>query len=118
MAMKVAARRLLADLAAKSRVGSCRALSGSGRVLSEEEKAAENVYIKKVEKERAEAAARLGVKVEEIVKPTDAPLSEAGKAEGAKKSRNVAVYAGIVGLIGLAYVLTKGKEPQKEKDRQ
>lgn len=47
MAMRAAARRLLADVTSRTRVGSSRGFSGgSGRVLSEEEKAAENVYIK------------------------------------------------------------------------
>ncbi|KAK8478836.1 hypothetical protein V6N13_145184 [Hibiscus sabdariffa] len=39
--------------------------SGSGKVLSEEEKAAENVYIKKIEQEKLEKLARKGPKPEE-----------------------------------------------------
>eukprot|EP00270_Netrium_digitus_P008296 TRINITY_DN2474_c0_g1_i10.p1 TRINITY_DN2474_c0_g1~~TRINITY_DN2474_c0_g1_i10.p1 ORF type:complete len:117 (+),score=21.70 TRINITY_DN2474_c0_g1_i10:53-403(+) len=55
---------------------SCRMTTGSGRVLSEEEKAAENVYIKKMEAEKIE---KLKKKQEGEVKKADTEQKVAEK---------------------------------------
>ncbi|GAV72353.1 IATP domain-containing protein [Cephalotus follicularis] len=55
MATRSALSRLTVTRSMKSTLGATRYFSdGKGRVLSEEERAAENVYIKKMEKERLE----------------------------------------------------------------
>ncbi|KAK9734568.1 hypothetical protein RND81_04G149000 [Saponaria officinalis] len=88
-----------------------RRFSSGGKILSEEEKAAENVYIKKMEKEKLEKAARQGPK------PAEAPASGSGapSVTGAAKTSgpdassskvssykilNYAVLAGTVTLLG------------------
>ncbi|KAH7680682.1 hypothetical protein IHE45_05G008500 [Dioscorea alata] len=98
----------------------------SGKVLSEEEKAAENVYIKKMEQEKLEKLARKGVN-----NPGDqASATAAGdaKASGSAasstagvstdKNRNYAVLAGaIAGLSALGwYLLSKPKKTEETTD--
>uniref|UniRef100_A0A0E0QMC6 Uncharacterized protein n=1 Tax=Oryza rufipogon TaxID=4529 RepID=A0A0E0QMC6_ORYRU len=56
MAVVAAASRVQARLAA--RLAPRRLLSSGGKVLGEEEKAAENIYIKKMEQEKLEKLAR------------------------------------------------------------
>ncbi|KAI4334222.1 hypothetical protein L6164_018938 [Bauhinia variegata] len=94
--------------------------SGSGRVLSEEEKAAENVYIKKTEQEKLEKLARKGPQPEQKpatgsgVSATDAK-SSASSATGTStekvstdKYRNYAVIAGTITAFGALGWYLKG----------
>ncbi|KAL2485583.1 Uncharacterized protein Adt_30339 [Abeliophyllum distichum] len=103
-----------------------RRLSSSGRVLSEEEKAAENVYIKKKEQEKLEKLAREGPK------PEKTPATGSGgtgsvsdaKTSGQTSStpkvstdsyRNYAVVAGIAtafAAFGWYYGLRKKESDQ------
>jgi len=85
----------------------------SDRVLGEEERAVENVYIKKMEKEKMEKLLRQGFSAEEAKaaisgSPTASP--EAAKAAAAAATKlstdgntNYAAIAGVVGGAGLAY---------------
>ncbi|XP_020588958.1 uncharacterized protein At2g27730, mitochondrial-like isoform X1 [Phalaenopsis equestris] len=101
-----------------------RRLSSSGKVLGEEEKAAENVYIKKIEQEKLEKLARKGPI------PADQPAPESAAAAELKprgsssssgvstdRNRNYAVLAGtITGLSALGwYLLSKPKKSISEE---
>ncbi|MQL96460.1 hypothetical protein Taro_029142 [Colocasia esculenta] len=121
-----------AAAAAAARVASryiTRRFSTGGKMLSEEEKAAENVYIKKVEQEKLEKLARKGVKPEEQPpaatgsSATDAkPSQPAGSSTAGvstDKNRNYAVLAGTitaVGAFGWWYLGTKSKKPEEVQD--
>uniref|UniRef100_F6HHF6 Uncharacterized protein n=2 Tax=Vitis vinifera TaxID=29760 RepID=F6HHF6_VITVI len=100
-----------------------RRLSSSGKVLGEEEKAAENIYIKKAEQEKLEKLARKGPKPEE--KPvtssgetvTDAnPSGPASSTAGVStdKHRNYAVLAGTAAILGGLgwYLKSSSKKPE------
>ncbi|KAK9280588.1 hypothetical protein L1049_014282 [Liquidambar formosana] len=103
-----------------------RRLSSSGKILSEEEKAAENVYIKKIEQEKLEKLARKGPKPEENtvtssggsaadVKPS-APASSTSRVS-TDKYRNYAVVAGVVtgfGALGW-YLKSSAKKPELQE---
>ncbi|XP_009595302.1 uncharacterized protein At2g27730, mitochondrial-like isoform X1 [Nicotiana tomentosiformis] len=98
-----------------------RRLSSSGKVLGEEERAAENVYIKKVEKEKLEKLARKGPNSEQAATSsggsgsvTDATASaQTSSTPGVSddKYRNYAVVAGLVTGVGALgwYLLSKDK---------
>ncbi|KAI7992022.1 Uncharacterized protein LOK49_LG12G01685 [Camellia lanceoleosa] len=106
-----------------------RRLSSSGKIFSEEEKAAENIYIKKIEQEKLEKLARKGPKPEE--KP---PTSSGGPASGVKpsgpatsstsgvstdKDRNYAVVAGVVAIfggLGWWYFASRKKKTEEVQD--
>lgn len=105
-----------------------RRLSSGGKVLSEEEKAAENVYIKKMEQDKLEKLARKGPQPGE-----QPPANPEAPATGAKPSttegsssagvstdqnRNYAVLAGTVAaLSGLGwYLLSKPKKSEEPVD--
>ncbi|XP_030520928.1 uncharacterized protein At2g27730, mitochondrial [Rhodamnia argentea] len=103
-----------------------RRLSSSGKILSEEEKAAENVYIKKMEQEKLEKAARKGPKPEETSggSVTDAKAS-ASSASGSSsekastdKDRNYAVLAGTVTALAALgwYLKGRSKKPEEVQD--
>ncbi|XP_010685998.2 uncharacterized protein At2g27730, mitochondrial [Beta vulgaris subsp. vulgaris] len=87
-----------------------RRFSSGGKVLSEEEKAAENVYIKKMEKEKLEKLARQGPKpTEGQATSSGAPATEAVKPSGpdtsapktsTDKHRNYAILAGLITAVG------------------
>ncbi|RZC84072.1 hypothetical protein C5167_046857 [Papaver somniferum] len=80
--------------------------TGGGKILSEEEKAAENIYIKKIEKEKLEKLAHKGSKPEEQLASTTG-IEAAESASDAKLSvgstssttsgvyRNYAIYAAV-----------------------
>ncbi|CAH1452418.1 unnamed protein product [Lactuca virosa] len=102
-----------------------RRFSSGGKVLGEEEKAAENVYIKKTEREKLEKLAQKGPK------PEETPASASGVAGDAKASestsakvvgvstdmhKNYAVVAGVVtGLSALGwYLLSKDKKTPED----
>ncbi|XWS52836.1 hypothetical protein CRYUN_Cryun11dG0106400 [Craigia yunnanensis] len=104
-----------------------RRFSSGGKILSEEEKAAENVYIKKTEQEKLEKLARKGPKPEE--KPdagsggsvTDAKPSSSTPTSGAStekvstdKYRNYAVLAGVLTSVGVLGWYLKSKEKKQE----
>ncbi|KAJ4891142.1 Uncharacterized protein Rs2_30890 [Raphanus sativus] len=95
----------------------------NGKVLSEEEKAAENVFIKKMEQEKLEKIARQG--------PGEQAASGGAKASGGgggtssaesgpkvseDKDRNYAVVAGVVAVVGAIgwYMKSGGKKQQPE----
>lgn len=104
-----------------------RRMSSSGKILSEEERAAENVYIKKIEQEKLEKLARKGPKAED--KPTagsgdsitDAKPSGSSSTSGAStakvstdKYRNYAVVAGVMTAAAALGWYLKGSEKKAE----
>ncbi|XP_009763643.1 uncharacterized protein At2g27730, mitochondrial [Nicotiana tabacum] len=105
-----------------------RRLSSSGKVLSEEEKAAENVYIKKMEKEKLEKLARKGPKPEEQAATSaggsgsvaDAAPSAQASSPGVSNDsyRNYGVLAGLVTGVGALgwYMLSKDKKTEEVQD--
>ncbi|XP_010926877.1 uncharacterized protein At2g27730, mitochondrial [Elaeis guineensis] len=105
-----------------------RRLSSGGKVLNEEEKAAENVYIKKMEQEKLEKLARKGPKPgEQPVANPEAPATDAKPTRAAGSStsgvstdqnRNYAVLAGTVAAVcGLGwYLLSKPKKSEEPVD--
>ncbi|XP_038895664.1 uncharacterized protein At2g27730, mitochondrial-like [Benincasa hispida] len=104
-----------------------RRFSSSGKILSEEEKAAENVYIKKIEQEKLEKLARKGPKPEEKLEGSVAgsvPSGSASAPSGAStekissdKHRNYAVVAGTVTILGaLGWYLKSKKKPEEVHD--
>ncbi|KAL1323458.1 hypothetical protein HN51_033796 [Arachis hypogaea] len=116
MAMRVAARN------ASRRLFS----SGSGKILSEEEKAAENAYFKKAEQEKLEKLARKGPQSEAKpatgsggsvpdAKPSGSAHTDASAEKvSTDKYRNYAVVAGtITFLSGLGWYL-KGTAKKPE----
>ncbi|XP_059627643.1 uncharacterized protein At2g27730, mitochondrial [Cornus florida] len=105
-----------------------RRLSSGGKILSEEEKAAENVYIKKIEQEKLEKLARKGPKPEEKpaassggttsdVKPS-APTSSSTSGTSTDKYRNYAVVGGVLtGFAALGwYLQSRGKKAEEVQD--
>ncbi|KAG2327381.1 hypothetical protein Bca4012_036382 [Brassica carinata] len=96
----------------------------NGKVLNEEEKAAENVFIKKMEKERLEKIARQGPG-EQAASGAKASggggggTSSAGSAESGPKvsedkDRNYAVVAGVVAVVGaIGWYMKSGGKKQK-----
>ncbi|WOL17732.1 hypothetical protein Cni_G26525 [Canna indica] len=105
-----------------------RRLSSGGKVLSEEEKAAENVFIKKMEQEKLEKMGRKGpnsgvetpAKPESTagdVKPTTPPSSSTA-GTSTDQNRNYAVLAGtIAGVSALGwYLLSKPKKSEEVVD--
>ncbi|XP_010521670.1 PREDICTED: uncharacterized protein At2g27730, mitochondrial [Tarenaya hassleriana] len=108
-----------------------RRFSSGGKVLGEEEKAAENVYIKKMEQEKLEKIARKGPKpgeqpaAEAGGSGTQAKTSEAASSSGESapkvsedKYRNYAVVAGAVTIIGAVgwYMKSGGKKQPEAQD--
>ncbi|KAF5179091.1 copper ion binding protein [Thalictrum thalictroides] len=90
-----------------------RRLSSSGKVLSEEEKAAENIFIKKTEQEKLEKLARKEPKPEETAtssggsttdaKPSDAASSTSGASTD--NGRNYGFIHGVVVGVALGWYL-------------
>ncbi|XP_024017035.1 uncharacterized protein At2g27730, mitochondrial [Morus notabilis] len=103
-----------------------RRFSSGGKMLSEEEKAAENVYIKKTEREKLEKLARKGPKPEETTsassggsateaKPNSASTSGASTERvSTDKHRNYAVIAGVITAFGALGWYLKGSEKKPE----
>ncbi|XVF19695.1 hypothetical protein REPUB_Repub11eG0132800 [Reevesia pubescens] len=107
-----------------------RRFSSGGKILSEEEKAAENVYIKKTEQEKLAKLARKGPKPED--KPdagsgatvTDAKPTSSSSTSGAStekvstdKYRNYAVVAGVITIGGaLGWYLNSKEKKQEVQD--
>ncbi|MQL73021.1 hypothetical protein Taro_005374 [Colocasia esculenta] len=115
--------------AAKAARMSCRYVlrrfSSGGKVLSEEEKAAENIYIKKVEQEKLEKLARKGVKPGEQppsatgASPADAtssgPAGSSGTDVSPDKSRNYGVLAGAFAAVAALgwYISSKSNKTEE-----
>ncbi|CAM8879268.1 unnamed protein product [Rhodiola kirilowii] len=100
-----------------------RRLSSGGKILSEEEKAAENVYIKKMEKEKLEKLAQKGPKAEEkpatgsgsSTTPTDAkPSTATSSTSGVStdKHRNYAVVSCSY-CFGCSWMVPQGFEEDR-----
>ncbi|KAK8478837.1 hypothetical protein V6N11_020194 [Hibiscus sabdariffa] len=104
--------------------------SGSGKVLSEEEKAAENVYIKKIEQEKLEKLARKGPKPEEKpdagsggsvaeAKPSSSTSTTGASTEkvSTDRYRNYGVLAGVVTFAGALgwYLMSKEKKQEVQE---
>ncbi|OVA10002.1 hypothetical protein BVC80_1751g169 [Macleaya cordata] len=99
-----------------------RRLSSSGKVLGEEEKAAENVYIKKIEQEKLEKLARKGPKPEETTTSSSGSVSEVKPSVSASstsntstdKNRNYGVLAGVIAGVGALgwYLKASSKKPE------
>ncbi|KAG6470407.1 uncharacterized protein At2g27730, mitochondrial-like [Zingiber officinale] len=116
MAAKIAARYV------------ARRLSSGGKVLSEEEKAAENVFIKKIEKEKLEKLAQKGPKPAEEAPVKPEPSSTEVKSTATQGSstagtstdpiRNYAVLAGTAAAVcGLGwYLLSKPSKTEEVVD--
>ncbi|KAK1322846.1 Uncharacterized protein QJS10_CPA02g00995 [Acorus calamus] len=112
---------------AAARFVSRRFSSGSGKILSEEEKAAENVYIKKIEQEKLEKLARKGLKAEEKPPTSDVPPATGATATAGattsttsgvstNKSRNYAVLAGTAAALGgLGWYWWSSKKSSEEE---
>ncbi|XP_061374096.1 uncharacterized protein At2g27730, mitochondrial-like [Gastrolobium bilobum] len=116
MAMRVAARY------ASRRLFS----SGTGKILSEEEKAVENAYFKKAEQEKLEKLARKGPQPEATAAAgsggsvTDAKPSASGYTESSTdkvstdKHRNYAVVAGTITIFAALGWYLKGTAKKPE----
>ncbi|XP_076921362.1 uncharacterized protein At2g27730, mitochondrial-like [Bidens hawaiensis] len=103
-----------------------RRFSSSGKVLSEEEKAAENVYIKKVEQEKLAKLARQGQKAEGSSASSGGSGSGAGSASestastssaagvSTDKNKNYAIVAGVLAGLGVVGWIYKSKEKKTE----
>ncbi|KAG7568259.1 hypothetical protein ISN45_Aa04g010940 [Arabidopsis thaliana x Arabidopsis arenosa] len=93
----------------------------SGKIFSEEEKAAENVFIKKMEKEKLEKIARQGAgeqaagSASEAAGATASASAESGPKVSEDKNRNYAVVAGVVAIFGsIGWYLKAGGKKQPE----
>ncbi|XP_010473165.1 PREDICTED: uncharacterized protein At2g27730, mitochondrial [Camelina sativa] len=94
----------------------------SGKVLSEEEKAAENVFIKKMEQEKLEKIARQGPGEQAAGSASEAKAAsgatstaESGPKVSEDKNRNYAVVAGVVTIFGaIGWYLKSGGKKQPE----
>ncbi|PWA43020.1 hypothetical protein CTI12_AA419540 [Artemisia annua] len=104
-----------------------RRFSSGGKILSEEEKAAENIYIKKMEQERLEKLARQGQKAEGTsassggadAKASDSTASTSSTAGvSTDKNKNYAVVAGVVAGLGALgwYLKSKNKKTDELHD--
>uniref|UniRef100_A0A0E0B6T7 F1F0-ATPase inhibitor protein n=1 Tax=Oryza glumipatula TaxID=40148 RepID=A0A0E0B6T7_9ORYZ len=123
--MEAAAR---APSRAAARFVQRRLFSSGGKVLGEEEKAAENVYIKKMEHEKLEKLAHKGPNPGEQASTAGAAANAVKTGSGSTesrsagvstdKNRNYAVLAGTVAaLSGLGwYLLSKPKKSEEIVD--
>lgn len=129
MAIAAAAAASRTQARAAARFIQSRLRSSGGKVLSEEEKAAENIYIKKMEQEKIEKLARKGPSPGEQAPSTPSSAASDVKAGGGPaesssagvstdKNRNYAVLAGtIAGLSALGwYLLSKPKKVEETVD--
>ncbi|KAF8039586.1 hypothetical protein BT93_B1947 [Corymbia citriodora subsp. variegata] len=103
-----------------------RRFSSSGKILSEEEKAAENVYIKKMEQEKLEKMARKGPNPGETsggsaTNAAPGATSASGSSTekvSTDKDRNYAVLAGTITALGALgwYLKGRSKKPEEVQD--
>ncbi|GMY15798.1 Copper ion binding isoform 1 [Fagus crenata] len=104
-----------------------RKFSSGGKVFGEEEKAAENIYIKRSEQEKLEKLARKGPKPEETpatssggsvtdAKPTSSSSASEASTEkvSTDKYRNYAVLAGTITVFASLgwYLKASAKKPE------
>ncbi|MCO5605162.1 hypothetical protein L7F22_059342 [Adiantum nelumboides] len=88
-----------------------------GKVLSEEERAHENMYIKKMEKEKLEKA-KLAAKTET---PTGAQEEESATTSipgpSSDSSKNFAIFAGVAAVlaVGVWYARSGSKKEEEKK---
>lgn len=126
MAMRAIALRLGGVKRAPFSSGTqSRASSGSGRVLSDEERAAESMYIKKMEKEKLEKVARQGVKPEEMVPKSFIPepgspdsISAPVRETSTDSTKNVAVAAGVVAFVAAGWWYFRANKKVKEEEKE
>lgn len=113
--IRQAARRVMQQRAAVLRQ-QCRPYSG--KVLDEEEKAAENQYIRKMEKERLEKLKEAGGSTAESVKQfaadTSTKASEAASATSSNTS--IAFWAGVAAVAVGGYFFFFGGSKEKKED--
>ncbi|GMH12174.1 hypothetical protein Nepgr_014015 [Nepenthes gracilis] len=104
-----------------------RRLSSSGKVLSEEEKAAENVYIKKMEQEKLQKLARKGPQPEEnlgmgsggsVSDPKPSGSDSSASNVSSDQYRNYAVLAGAITAVAALgwYFKSSSKKPEEVQD--
>ncbi|XP_021992549.1 uncharacterized protein At2g27730, mitochondrial isoform X2 [Helianthus annuus] len=107
-----------------------RRFSSSGKILSEEEKAAENVYIKKVEQEKLEKLARKGQQAGGSSTSSGGSGAGAGSGSGSAsgstasststggvstdKNKNYVIVAGVLTGIGALGWYYKSKDKKTE----
>ncbi|XP_058099668.1 uncharacterized protein At2g27730, mitochondrial [Magnolia sinica] len=129
MAMRSVAisRASLSRLVEASRRASRNFSDGKGKVLSEEEKAAENIFIQKTEREKLEKLARKGYKPEEQPTATAGATATDAKPSGPSsstsgvstdKDRNYAVLAGFIAAAAALgwYLTSSAKKPEEVQD--
>ncbi|XP_073135393.1 uncharacterized protein At2g27730, mitochondrial [Henckelia pumila] len=106
-----------------------RRMSSSGKVLSEEEKAAENIYIKKMEQEKLEKLARKGPKAGEAPAGSSggtanvADANPSGQTSSTSKTstdtyKNYAVVAGLVTIAAASGWYLFGSKKAKPEEVQ
>ncbi|GBG63401.1 hypothetical protein CBR_g38024 [Chara braunii] len=95
--------------------------SRTGRVLTDEERAAESMYIKKMEHERLEKLKKAqhspSAHTEEATSPSSRSGTEGATAQKATdSSTSVAVFGGLsaVALGGYFFLRTEGKKEEKD----
>ncbi|OEL23201.1 hypothetical protein BAE44_0015779 [Dichanthelium oligosanthes] len=93
-----------------------RLLSSGGKVLGEEEKAAENVYIKGPSSGE-QASSTTGSAASEV-KAAGGPTESASEGVSTDKNRNYAVLAGTIAALGGLgwYLLSKPKKSEEVVD--
>lgn len=117
MALRTVALRLGCTRSPFARALQFRASNG-GKVLSEEEKAAENIYIRKMERERLEKAKK-GLKPEEVTAESFSSETKATITDASSDStKNIAVVAGVVAIVaaGWWYFRSSSKKNEEEKE--
>jgi len=105
--------------------------SGDGRVFHDEEKAAENIYIKKMEKEQLEKLARKGFSEAEAKKaleghPEAHPeavkiLNESTSSStntSTDSTSNYAVIGGIIGVLAIGYWYFSGSSKKEDENKE
>ncbi|BBN07460.1 hypothetical protein MPTK1_4g03930 [Marchantia polymorpha subsp. ruderalis] len=119
MAMRVMARRFVAQVESSSLRSSMRQtrFRSDKNILSEEEKAAENIYIRRKEQEQAEKHARKGLTdaTPPPVSPVTPAKAETPAATQEGSYRNTAVVAGVIAAAA-AYWLLSGSSKKEEKE--
>ncbi|KAL1558237.1 hypothetical protein AAHA92_08727 [Salvia divinorum] len=97
-----------------------RRLSSNGKVLSEEEKAAENIYIKKMEQEKLEKLAQKGPASGSVAdaKPTGTGTSTSETPNvSTDKHKNYGVVAGIATAVAaVGWYMGSKKKPVEVQD--
>ncbi|KAH7301085.1 hypothetical protein KP509_23G011500 [Ceratopteris richardii] len=121
MAMRAIATRLCSRRAALvSRTGQAQLRAYSdGKVLSEEERAQENMYIKKMEKEKLEkarqaAAAKGETSSESHTESFSGTSSSSIPGPSKDSSKNLAIFAGITGILAVTVWYARSGSKKEE----